>query len=78
MTKNGLRGFDARGAVVSIETDPSGLVVTLAHQVPLVRPDDVLAALHALTPEFDPAEIPILTRLTQGRLDPETGDIAEP
>ena len=78
MTKNGLRGFDARGAVVSIETYPSGLVVTLAHQVPLVRPDDVLAALHALTPEFDPAEIPILTRLTQGRLDPETGDIAEP
>ncbi len=78
MTKNGLRGFDARGAVVSIETDPSGLVVTLAHQVPLVRPDDVLAALHALTPEFDPAEIPILTRLTQGRLDPETGDITEP
>ena len=78
MTKNGLRGFDARGAVVSIETDPSGLVVTLADQVPLVRPDDVLTALHALTPEFDPAEIPVLTRLTQGRLDPETGDIAEP
>jgi radical SAM-linked protein len=78
MTKNGLRGFDARGAVVSIETDPSGLVVTLAHQAPLVRPDDVMTALHALTPEFDPAEIPILTRLTQGRLDPETGDITEP
>jgi len=55
MTKNGLRHFDARSAVVSLVVDetvpaPVGpgtvrLLVTLEHTVPAVRPDDVLAAL---------------------------------
>ncbi len=78
MTKNGVRAFDARGAVVALISDGEGLAVTLAHQVPLVRPDDVLSALHTLTPDFDPLEVPVLTRLTQGRLDVETGAITEP
>src|SRR5215212_4981632 len=57
MTKNGLRHFDARVAVVSLAVDEtvpdavgSGavrLLVTLEHTVPAVRPDDVLAALVA-------------------------------
>jgi hypothetical protein len=54
------------------------MVMTLAHEVPLVRADDVLTAFHTLTPEFDPVEVPVLTRLTQGRLNPETAVIAEP
>ena len=45
MTKNGLRSFDARGAVVALEVIENGLLVTMAHGEPLVRPDDVLAAL---------------------------------
>jgi radical SAM-linked protein len=39
MTKNGVREFDARGAVVSLEAVDRGLTMTLAHGVPLVRPD---------------------------------------
>ena len=78
MTKNGLRQFDARTAVVGLSAETDRLTMTLAHQVPLVRPDDVLTGLRALDPDAAPAEVPILTRLTQGRLDPATGEIAEP
>jgi hypothetical protein len=52
--------------------------MTLAHQTPLVRPDDVLAGLRVASPEFAPREAPILTRLTQGMLDAESGAITEP
>jgi radical SAM-linked protein len=69
MTKNGLRTFDTRSAVVALTPAPGQLVMVLAHGVPLVRPDDVLAALIRVWPAFAPAEPPVLTRLTQGRLD---------
>jgi radical SAM-linked protein len=78
MTKNGMRKFDARAAVVALEAQHGRLTMTLAHQVPLVRPDDVLAGLQVASPEFAPQEPPVLTRLTQGRLDPDSGVIAEP
>ena len=78
MTKNGLREFDARGAVVALLAEPDRLTMTLAHQVPLVRPDDVLAGLVRLHPAASPPEVPVLTRLSQGRLDPETAEIVEP
>jgi radical SAM-linked protein len=78
MTKNGLRQFDARTAVVGLSAETDRLTMTLAHQVPLVRPDDVLTGLCALDPDAAPAEVPILTRLTQGRLDRATGEITEP
>ncbi|HEY6681446.1 MAG TPA: TIGR03936 family radical SAM-associated protein [Propionibacteriaceae bacterium] len=78
MTKNGMREFDARAAVVALEAQDDRLTMTLAHQVPLVRPDDVLAGLRVASPDFAPNEPPVLTRLTQGRLDPDTGVIAEP
>ena len=90
MTKNGVRHFDARAAVVALvpatgeEPVPAPaegsrrLVVTLEHTVPAVRPDDVLAALVALAPEATPADPPVLTRLTQGVLDRGTGLVAEP
>ena len=66
------------GAVVSIETNSSGLIVTLA----LIR-----CRWSGRTTSWRPGtrsttessgRDPVLTRLTQGRLDPETGDIAEP
>ena len=78
MTKNGLREFDARAAVVALDVEDGRLAMTLAHQVPLVRPDDVLAGLRVASPEFAPKDPPVLTRLIQGRLDPDSGIIAEP
>ena len=78
MTKNGLRTFDARSAVVALEVSDEGLLVTMAHGEPLVRPDDVLAALARVWPAFAPSEVPVLTRIRQGRLDRDTGNIEEP
>ena len=78
MTKNGLREFDARAAVVALDVEDGRLTMTLEHQVPLVRPDDVLAGLRVASPEFAPKDPPVLTRLIQGRLDPNSGIIAEP
>jgi radical SAM-linked protein len=89
MTKNGLRHFDARAAVVCLGLEQAAatglagsptvrLLVTLEHTVPAVRPDDVLAALVAVAPEVTPVAAPVLTRLCQGVLDRTTGDIVEP
>jgi len=78
MTKTGLREFDARAAVIALDAGDARLTMTLAHQTPLVRPDDVLAGLRATSPEFVPPDPPILTRLAQGRLDLESGAITEP
>ena len=78
MTKNGLRTFDARDAVVSMQVTDSRLLVTMAHGEPLVRPDDVLAALAIVWPSFTPAEVPVLTRISQGRLDRASGNVEEP
>lgn len=87
MTKNGLRHFDARAAVISLTVDEAPgpdredavrLRVTLEHTVPAVRPDDVLAALTAVTPAAAPSAAPVLTRLSQGVLDRATGVVTEP
>jgi radical SAM-linked protein len=78
MTKNGLRTFDARDAVVVLEVTEGGLLATMAHGEPLVRPDDLLAALATVWPSFAPAEVPVMTRISQGRLDKESGNIEEP
>jgi len=90
MTKNGMRQFDARAAVVSLVAasgdEPVGpppegsrrLLVTLEHTTPAVRPDDVLAALVALAPAVAPTAPPVLTRLRQGVLDRATGLVVEP
>ena len=78
MTKTGIREFDARAAVVQLDLENARLIVTLAHQIPLVRPDDVLAGLRSVSPEFAPIDPPVVTRLAQGRLDRESGTITEP
>ena len=81
MTKKGLRSFDCRAAVASMSVVPlaSGarLDLVLRHTVPAVRPDDVLTGMTRLT-AFEPGSAPLLTRLQQGRLDPETGEIGDP
>lgn len=78
MTKNGVRSFDARAAVIALSVNEIGLDLVCKHQTPLVRPDDVLTAMTQLEPAFAPSEVPILTRLSQGVLDEQTGVIADP
>ena len=77
MTKNGLRTFDARRAVARMVVVGTGLELTLAHHTPLVRPDDVVAALVQIDGRLA-AEPPLITRLSQGVLDPATGALTEP
>lgn len=67
MTKNGIRSFDVRSAIVSLTViDDETLVLRSIHQTPLVRPDDVVTALRALDPRV-PSQA-LLTRLAQGPL----------
>jgi radical SAM-linked protein len=92
MTKNGLRTFDARGPVVSLEAsdtlgpEPVGegdmtpcaiLRLVVRHVTPAVRPDDVLAGLRQIG-ELAPREAPAVTRLAQGPLDEITGAVSDP
>ena len=84
MTKKGLREFDCRAAVVSLEVLPAGsddagarLDLVVRHGVPSVRPDDVLTGLGALT-GLDLGGAPLLTRLAQGPLDEATGAVGDP
>lgn len=78
MTKNGLRTFDARGCVVSATATPDGFDLVLAHETPLVRPDDVLAGLVVVRPTLVTPDPPVLTRIFQGVLDRPTGVITDP
>jgi len=80
LTKNGVRTFDARGAVLEATATPSAesggtcaiLSVVLRQVTPAVRPDDVLAALRSVAPSPVPAgwhtPPPLVTRETQGPL----------
>jgi radical SAM-linked protein len=81
LTKKGLRRFDCRAPVLSLTVSAShglGLLdLVLRHAEPAVRPDDVLAGVNAASGiEF--GGVPLLTRLAQGPLDPETGSIGDP
>lgn len=69
LTKSGMREFDARVAVVRCDVEPGGVLLTVRHGTPLVRPDDVLTGLATLEPEFVPSVPPRVTRLAQGTLE---------
>ena len=81
MTKNGLRTFDARSAVVALETVPGGpcaiLRLVVRHVTPAVRPDDVLAALASIG-DLAPPSTTLVTRLAQGPLDELAGTVSDP
>jgi radical SAM-linked protein len=81
MTKKGRRDFDSRAAVLGLTVSPaepgSRLELRLRHVEPAVRPDDVLAGLRSVAGLELPG-VPLLTRLAQGPLDPETGEIGDP
>lgn len=68
MTKNGLRRFDVRPAVLELGTNGEVIGLVSAIGEPLVRPDDVLQALQTFEPALK-GPVPLLTRLEQGRWD---------
>lgn len=75
MTKRGLREFDVRAAIISLEPiDDERLRLRSKIETPLVRPDDVLTALRTID-EALPTEI-LLNRLAQGPFD--GSEIADP
>ncbi|MFI6816606.1 TIGR03936 family radical SAM-associated protein [Nonomuraea sp. NPDC050328] len=87
LTKKGIRRFDAREAVLSLEeTDRTAaqvpgqscviLRMVVRHMTPAVRPDDVLAGLRHVA-DFAPPIPPEVIRLAQGPLD-ATGEPADP
>lgn len=93
MTKKGLRTFDAREAIVSLRVRPCAgaantgesdigetcaiLEVVLRHGTPSVRPDDVLAALRAVT-GIQTGAAALAQRLAQGPLDQRSGTVGDP
>ncbi|MGW3101549.1 TIGR03936 family radical SAM-associated protein [Streptomyces sp. NPDC001100] len=92
MAKNGLRTFDARSAVASLEavsetngpqadrpTDQACAILRLVvrHVTPAVRPDDVLSGLRAVADLAPPVAVAV-TRLAQGLFDEETGTVTDP
>jgi len=81
MTKKGQRDFDSRAAVLSLAVVPAeegaALELVLRHLEPAVRPDDVLSGLTSLH-GLALVGVPLLTRLAQGPLDPDTGEIGDP
>jgi hypothetical protein len=90
LTKQGLRRFDARVAVVSMQAvgaqdapltsaaaDCAILTGVVRHVTPSVRPDDVLAALRRVA-DLVPPVPPRVTRLAQGPLNPVTATVGDP
>lgn len=87
MTKNGLRTFDARAAVVSLRVDrravtgaagPCAILhLVVRHVTPAVRPDDVLAGLRQIG-DLAPPSTPAVVRLAQGPLDEAAGTVSDP
>lgn len=85
MTKKGLRSFDCRTAVVTLEAAPrengTRLSLLLRHGTPAVRPDDVISGLTAVAgllvgPEH--GGLPLLTRLSQGPYDEDARTVGDP
>jgi radical SAM-linked protein len=87
LTKKGRRRFDARSAVSTCELDrrataeigvPCAILrMVVRHTTPAVRPDDVLAGLRQVA-DLAPPSPPLVTRLAQGPLDTETGELKDP
>ena len=85
MTKNGMRTFDARAAVLWAECAPDPapaadcaiLNLVVRHGTPSVRPDDVLSALRRVA-DLVPPKPPRVTRLAQGPLDEAGTSVTDP
>ncbi|MGC5401443.1 TIGR03936 family radical SAM-associated protein [Streptomyces sp. DT20] len=87
-TKNGVRSFDARSAVVELRAlDQQAdrpevkacaiLRLVVRHVTPAVRPDDVLSGLRVVA-DLAPPVPAAVTRLAQGLFDEESGTVTDP
>jgi radical SAM-linked protein len=79
--KSGSRGFDARPAIVSLVVrDDRTLEFVGRHGSPLVRPDDVVAAMQSVCPDLVLTRPALMTRVSQGPLVGSTviDPLAEP
>jgi radical SAM-linked protein len=80
LTSKGIRRFDTRAAVVTLELDRRAreerdagcaiLRMVVRQMTPAVRPDDILAALRHMS-ALEPLSPPLVTRLAQGPLGRE-------
>ncbi len=80
LTSKGTRRLDARAAVVTLELDWRAveerhagcaiLRMVVRQLIPVVRPDDILAALRQMS-ALEPSSPPLVTRLAQGPLGRE-------
>jgi radical SAM-linked protein len=93
MTKNGMRAFDVRSAVLRLHVvaqsaqQPRGgtalggecaiLEMVVRHGSPAVRPDDVLAALSKVA-DLVPPDPPRITRVAQGPLLEDGWSVGDP
>lgn len=86
MMKSGPRRFDARGPIVRLAAsagqtasgaDCAILRLVVRHATPAVRPDDVLTALRQVA-GLTPPVPSMVTRLAQGPLEQESGQVADP
>lgn len=84
MMKRGLRTFDCRDAVLALRVDETLgtggcaiLDVVVRHDIPSVRPDDVISGLRTLC-GLPIEKAPLATRSDQGPLDEQTGTVGDP
>lgn len=84
MTKRGLRTFDCRAAVITLRVDDRAgsegcaiLDLVVRHDIPSVRPDDVISGLRTLC-GLPIEKAPLATRSDQGPLDEQTGVVGDP
>lgn len=84
MMKRGLRTFDCRSAVITLRVDDrvgtggcAILDVVVRHDIPSVRPDDVITGLRTLC-GLPIEKAPLATRSSQGPLDEQTGTVGDP
>src|ERR1700761_5641233 len=85
LTNKGVRRFDARGAVLTLDVSPRAreashhdcaiIRMVVRHTEPAVRPEDVLAGLR-LVAGLEPPLAPAVTRLARGVFGPRDGERA--
>jgi radical SAM-linked protein len=82
MTKKGVRTFDVRADLLTLECAADGegcaiLTMVVQHAVPAVRPDDVLAGLRQVASLATPSP-PVVTRMAQGLLADDRRSVTDP
>ena len=83
LTNKGVRRFDARGAVLTLDVGPRAdadprdvcaiIRMVVRHTEPAVRPEDVLTGFRLVT-GLEPTSAPAVTRMAQGVLGSDGGD----